>query len=292
MKKWIQSLDRILRGEATRLPQLQQGAIDIPVGGLSFLMLLLGMFYGACMGVSAVIGRWPTDKRYMGCEQMLASMAKVPMLYFLTLVVTFPSLYVFNALVGSRLSMLSVLRLLIASGGVMLAVLASFGPIVGFFAVSTTSYPFMQLLNVIVFSIAGFLSLAFLLRTLDRLSIAQEMEEFAQSSPPPEADAPDAPDAEEMPVAAQPPMRSWAATPGPLEKGHDRPTAKHISTIFRIWVCVFGLVGAQMSWVLRPFIGNPDSDFTFFRPRASNFFEALFDVAVRLMTGGSNGWHR
>ena len=36
--------------------------------------------------------------------QLFASAVKVPALFFLTLAVTFPSLYVFNALVGSRLA--------------------------------------------------------------------------------------------------------------------------------------------------------------------------------------------
>lgn len=80
--------------------------------------------------------------------------------------VTFPSLYVFNALVGSRLKGGSVLRLLVAAAGVMLAVMASLGPIVAFFAVSTTSYEFMKLLNVAVGVIAGGLGMAFMLRTL------------------------------------------------------------------------------------------------------------------------------
>jgi len=53
---------------------------------------------------------------------MLVSALKVPLLFFLTLVVTFPSLYVFNTLTGSRLTGESVLRLLVASSGVMLAV--------------------------------------------------------------------------------------------------------------------------------------------------------------------------
>ena len=75
--------------------------------------------------------------------QLVASMAKVPLLFYLTLLVTLPSLYVFNALVGSRLSLGTVIRLLVASLGVMVTVLASLGPIVAFFSVSTTSYPFM-----------------------------------------------------------------------------------------------------------------------------------------------------
>jgi hypothetical protein len=69
--------------------------------------------------------------------------------------VTFPSLYVFNALVGSRLNMVAMLRLVVAALCVMMAVLASLGPIVAFFAVSTTSYPFIKLLNVAAYAIAG-----------------------------------------------------------------------------------------------------------------------------------------
>ena len=103
--------------------------------------------------------------------QVVASMVKVPLLFYLTLLVTLPSLYVFNALVGSRLTLGTVVRLLVASLGVMVAVLASLGPIVAFFSVSTASYPFMLLFNVVVFAVAGVLGLSFLLQTLHRLSI-------------------------------------------------------------------------------------------------------------------------
>ena len=108
--------------------------------------------------------------------QIPASMLKVPALFLLTLVITFPSLYVFNALVGSRLKFLATLRLLIGSMAVMLAVLSSIGPIVAFFSISTTSYPFMVLLNVVVFALSGFLGLGFLLKTLRKLAYAMESE--------------------------------------------------------------------------------------------------------------------
>src|ERR687894_337040 len=102
MLHWIRSLDRVLKGDATRPDELRRGSIDVPLGGLS-----------------------------------------------------------------------AVVRLLIAALGVMLALQASFGTIVVFFSVSTTSYPFMVLLNVVLFAVSGFLGLAFLLQTLHRLSLAQ-----------------------------------------------------------------------------------------------------------------------
>src|SRR5438477_3377951 len=99
MWRSFQALDRILRGEATRLASLRTGRIDVPAGGLTGVILLLGVVYGFCMCWFAVFNRSEPEFR-----QVLASMLKVPALFFLTLLVTFPSLYVFNALVGSPLT--------------------------------------------------------------------------------------------------------------------------------------------------------------------------------------------
>ena len=136
------------------------------------MIVLLGMIYGLCMGSFSLMKEVPDalkdpNGRYL---QWFATVIKVPALFYLTLIVTFPSLYVFNALVGSRLTLVSVLRLLVASLAVNLAVLASLGPIVLFFSLTTKSYAFIQLLNVAAFTVAGVLGLAFLLQTLHRLT--------------------------------------------------------------------------------------------------------------------------
>src|SRR5690242_11022068 len=164
---WLKHLDRVIRGEATKASALHGGEIEQPVSGLVVIGIGLGAIYGLCMGSYAVFQRASEP-----ALQLIATTIKVPVLFFLTLAITFPSLYVFNALVGSRLSLLSVVRLLVISLVVMLTVLASLGPIVAFFSISTTSYPFMLLLNVLFYSIAGFLGLRCVLVTLDRLSAA------------------------------------------------------------------------------------------------------------------------
>src|SRR5436190_23683447 len=97
MRYFIRALDRVLKGEATRPEALRAGSVEVPLGGLTFVLLLLGVFYGLCMGAYAVITRWGTPKAFMGWEQAAASAVKVPLLFFLTLLVTLPSLYVFNA---------------------------------------------------------------------------------------------------------------------------------------------------------------------------------------------------
>ncbi len=255
---WLQHLDRILRGDATRLSQLRRGTIEVPAGGLTIVLAVLGMIYGLCMACFALFKS--TGPNFW---QLLSSALKVPALFFLTLAVTLPSLYVFNALVGSRLTLSSVIRLLIAALAVMLAVLASLGPIVAFFSVSTTSYSFMVLLNVLVFGVSGVLGLLFLLQTLHRLSLADTVEEERPSEP----------------VLLTP-----VEEPGALDPIDNRVLGRHVKTVFRLWVIVFGLVGAQMSWVLRPFIGDPTRPFVWFRARESNFFQAVAQALLNLFT--------
>jgi hypothetical protein len=136
----------------------------------------------------------------------------------------------------------------------MVAVLASLGPIVAFFSVSTTSYPFMLLFNVIVCAVSGALGLLFLLQTLHRLSLVDA-----------------------TPAALPNRESSRSAEPaGALDRVDDRVLGQHVKTVFRLWVIVFALVGAQMGWVLRPFVGNPDLPFVWFRGRESNFFQAVW----------------
>jgi hypothetical protein len=279
MYRAFKALDRVLRGEATQLPALREGNIPIPAGSLTGVLIVLGMIAGACTGLFAVITRYSDDPEHViqGWKQLLASTAKVPLLFCLTLLVTFPSLYVFNALVGSRLRMAAMLRLMIAALCVMMAVLASLGPIVAFFAVSTTSYPFMKLLTVVAYAVAGGLGLSFLLQTLHRLTLARVAESAPTTAepPPPPLEGSESTDA---------PERPYTPAPGALERVRAWQLDPRVRTIFQIWVVVFGLVGAQMSWVLRPFIGDPDKDFSFFRPRDSHFFQAVFQAIHKLFS--------
>jgi hypothetical protein len=240
----------------------------VPVSARALLPVLLGLgvIYGLCMGSFGLIRAY-TGTGLEGIArdgvvadawwQLLATTIKVPLLFAATLIVTLPSLYVFNALVGSRLSGRSVLRLLTAMLGVTLAVLASLGPIVAFFGVSTTSYPFMKVLNVACFAVAGSLGLAFLLRTLRRLVVV--------------------PTAGDREVPVETPE-------GEVVVAKDEDDRAKV--VFRIWIVVFALVGAQMSWVLRPFIGDPALPFAWFRDRESNFFVDVFEALLKLLGAG------
>ncbi|MCF7958567.1 MAG: hypothetical protein K9M57_08990 [Phycisphaerae bacterium] len=302
MLKWFRQLDKIIRGDATQMASLRAGQIEFPFGGITIALTILGLGFGLCMGSFKM-----TQGHEDAWKQLFASMVKFPLLFFLTLLVTFPSLYVFNALMGSRLSTSSTLRLLVAAFGIMLAMVASLGTIVVFFSLSTTSYSFMILLNVAVCAIAGVLGLTFLLRTLQRLILAQEYlycQEMGQDrkTATVENEVPvsedindehrDSPD--DVPVLEQEDetgsierklskIYDGKKNPDPLsqEGGFASDRAKKV---FRIWIFVFALVGAQMSWVLRPFIGHPDLPFQWFRPKEGDFFTAVLHTLGDLFT--------
>lgn len=279
MWQWIQQFDRLLRGEITAIPVLRIRGLQVPVLGLAFIIDVLGMAYGACMGLFALTATGSGSPM-----QIPASMIKVPALYLFTLVVTLPSLYVFNALLGSRLTLSATTRLLVCSLAVMLAVLASGGPIVAFFSLCTSSYYFMLLLNVTVFAVAGAFGLGFMLQTLHRMTLLQE---FAETEPAEQAGEPARPAeattiAEAHPAPAAPPPAPAVAAREKLR--HRRSTRN----VFSIWLIVFSLVGAQMGWVLRPFIGHAGVRFEWFAPKESSFFEAVFDAVQHLANGESN----
>lgn len=237
MWKALADLGALLRGQKTTAEQLALAREQLPLRRFVPIAILLGAAYGFFMGWFALTSRDPAEYR-----QVVAATLKLPALFLLTLGVTLPSLYVFTALTGCRLTFSATLRFLVAAVVVNLAVAASFGPILGFFTFSTTSYHFMILLNVALLGIAGLVGLTFLIRTLRRLA-----------APPP------------GPSDALPTVSEYDAETG----------MRSANRIFQIWIVIYSLVGAQMGWLLRPFIGSPDMPFEWFRPRSGNFFQAV-----------------
>ncbi len=273
----FKQLDELLRGRVTSPERLAQGQVELSLRRFVPLAIGLGATYGFFMGWYALSLHWggakPDPQRYW---QFVASMVKLPALFLLTLLVTFPSLYVFNTLIGCRLSFTATLRLLVGAAAVNVAVAASLGPILGFFTVSTTSYPFMVVLNVLLLGVSGCVALAFLLHTLRRMAYP-----VLPPMPPPSAPAESG---TSLPgsLAAEPrrelgPLDRLPAPMPDYAVGQAR-------TIFQVWLLIYGLVGAQMGWVLRPFIGSPNLPFTWLRPRGGNFFQAVFHQIQALLS--------
>ncbi len=253
MRDLLRHIDQLLRGHFTRREDLLAGRIALPSDRLVLAALVLGAIYGAFMGIFAVL-----RADHPSLPQLLATTVKVPLLFLATLVVTFPSLYVFSALANSRLRGPDTLRLLVAAITVNLALLASLGPVTGFFTLSTSSYPFLVVLNVIFFALSGITGLAFLRKALGSVFTPESV----PGVPTPPADP-------SLPTAA---------------RERPRTAVGAGQRVFTIWTLTYAFVGAQMGWILRPFIGTPTQEFTFFRPRDANFFEGVWQALRALFS--------
>jgi len=263
MVKWLKELDEVLRGQKADPRMLAAGTAHIHISPLVAASVALGIIYGICMGLYAVATRTPP------CfAQLAASALKVPALFFLTLVVTFPSLYVFSALLGVRLGPKDTLRLIVVPVTINLAVLASLGPITAFFTLSTTGYPFMKLLNVFFFAVAGLIGLKILLAMLSSLEVAQM----------PLAGMPSEPEKAKQPATDADKTTPAKPLPQPVSRGRTAA-----SKTFLVWVAIYAMVGAQMGWILRPFVGSPDLPFQLFRNREANFFVDVFRTLGHLL---------
>ncbi len=53
---------------------------------------------------------------------------------------------------------------------------------------------------------------------------------------------------------------------------NNAESANSRRTFMRLWVMLYGLVGSQMAWTLRPFVGAPSLPFELFRSLGGTFF--------------------
>ena len=271
MKRLFGQVDALLRGRLTRREDLERGEVAARAGTLMAACGVLGACYGAFMGLFAAVNAGSPS-----VLQVLSSAVKVPLLFLLTLAVTLPSLYVFSTLAGSHLAFSHTLRLLLGGTAVTLALLASFGPITGFFTLSTDSYPFMVVLNVLFFAAGGVAGLAFISQALNHVFGRRGSTTLAATPPDSGVEA-------ETPKVMEEPAPP--ATRAPRAASLSGPSSRAVF-VFQVWVFIYAVVGAQMGWILRPFVGSPELPFVVFRSRESNFFEAVGRTLRTLFGGG------
>jgi hypothetical protein len=181
-----------------------------------------------------------------GWKYALAAGIKLPLMFLLTLAICLPLLYVLNVLIGPRARFKVVLGLLVASIAVTGIVFASCTLILIFFMLSTANYEFIKLLNWCIFSVAGLYGVWFLRKGMMELDV----------SIPSESSTPDQAAAE---------------------------SKRGIGTIMNWWLVTYGIVGAQMAWLMRPFIGSPDTPFSLFRAQESNIYIEIVQSFGRLL---------
>jgi len=61
------------------------------------------------------------------------------------------------------------------------------------------------------------------------------------------------------------------------------PAEKQASmTLLYVWILLFGFVGTQLAWTLRPFFGSPGMTFSLYRDIDGNFYAEIFRTLSQL----------
>lgn len=199
--------------------------------------------YGSIMGI------------FYGVFQALSSAIKLPLLFLLTLAICLPTLYLFNLLYGGRLSPRQVLALALSAITVTSALTLAFAPISIFFLITARDYNFFKLLNVVILALTGVAGLQFLVSGMRSMNGLDQ------------------------------PERGLAAAADPDELLPARPAApRPVSMpLLWIWLFLYGFVGTQLGWTLRPFFGAPDLPFQIFRDLEGNFYTNIIQTIMQVL---------
>jgi hypothetical protein len=184
-----------------------------------------------------------------GILQALSSAIKLPILFLLTLAICLPTLYLFNLVFGARLSIQQAMALVLTAITVTSMLTLAFAPISLFFWITAPDYDFFKLLNVAILTLTGTVGLSFLLNGMRRMNALNAPVMVAPIEAPEHADT-------EKPQRIEP-------------QRIEQPVNM---SLLNLWVVLYGFVGTQLAWTLRPFFGDPGKPFEIFRSIDSNFY--------------------
>ncbi|WP_250029091.1 hypothetical protein [Paractinoplanes maris] len=290
-------IERILRD---RQGIWQQIVDDRDLPRLTGQMMISSMAALAVYG--AVLGS------FHGVLMALTSAVKLPLLFLATLTICLPTLYLFNLVFGARLSIRQSLSLVMVALTVTAMLALAFAPISLFFLITAPDYAFFKLLNVVILALSALVGLRFLtggMRVLNEHGLlapavapvvapaAEPAKELVTAGAPAEGTAngaapPAAAGPAPVPMPVQPPV-VHIPPPG-FASQHPRqrplqpagPPTPPSMTLLYIWILLFGFVGTQLAWTLRPFFGSPDKDFSLYRDIDGNFYAEIFRTIADL----------
>lgn len=149
----LAAVDRILRSHS--LCSADTGPLS--TRKVAVAVLALGPVYGVAMGSYA----WIAGERSLIAQipQMVYSGTKVPLLIAITVLISLPSFFVINTLMGLRSDFREALRAIVAAQAGLVIILCSLFPLTLFFYISTSalgvSYQLAVLMNAAMFGFAS-----------------------------------------------------------------------------------------------------------------------------------------
>jgi hypothetical protein len=278
-------IERILRDRAGIWDQIINER-DLP--RLILRMLLTSAIslavYGAVLGASN------------GWLQALVSTVKLPLLFLVTLAICLPTLYLFNLVFGARLSVLQACALIMVAITVTAVLTLAFAPISLFFLITARSYAFFKLLNVAILALTALVGLRFLtsgMRALNEQVVVESMlsNQVVVTADVSQRELVSATVGGAADPAAQPPTNGDARTArqnqnaakakAPQPAAGERPASM---LLLYIWILLFGFVGTQLAWTLRPFFGDPGKPFELFRDIDGTFYGDILSTLGSLLS--------
>ena len=236
--------------------------------------------YGAVLGAS---NSW---------LQALVSTVKLPLLFLATLAICLPTLYLFNLVFGARLSVLQTCALIMVAITVTAVLTFAFAPISLFFLITARSYAFFKLLNVGILILTALVGLRFLISGMRALNehvivVSRLSNQVVVSASLPERELVSATVGGAANPATPPPTNgSGPAAPQNQEAMAPHPAASERPAsmiLLYIWILLFGFVGTQLAWTLRPFFGNPRAPFELFRDLDGTFYGDILSTVGGLL---------
>jgi hypothetical protein len=257
-------IERILRDRESIWRQINE---ERDLRGLTVQMLVSSAIslavYGVVLGASNSF--W----------QALSSLIKLPLLFLATLAICLPTLYLFNLVFGARLSMAQAVALIMVSITVTSVLTLAFAPISLFFLVTAQNYAFFKLLNVSILVLTAIVGLRFLTVGMRALNEYNEQHR---------------PVALALPATEEPPVPQGNGAVATLVKTEAVPVPVRAPqptsmALLYIWILLFGFVGTQLAWTLRPFFGDPGQPFSLFRHISGTFYSDILHTISRLAGG-------
>jgi hypothetical protein len=193
------------------------------VGQFTLLLTVMTFVYGFIMGL------------YHSPLQAVVTAVKLPLLFLGTIAICFPSFFIIQLIIGSKLKLGQMLAIIMTGFLLMALIIVSFSPIVLFFFLTGSDYNFLQLLHMGVFAFGGIFGMILVLNAL-----------------------------------------KYSCD----EKGVYPRTGV---TVFQIWVLILAFVGMQLTWNLRPYLGDSGQPFKMFRKYDGNFYTVILDSARHMV---------
>jgi hypothetical protein len=225
---YFETFTSLLKDRQTFLKEIHEGVqLKSKISALLIFSFLCFSIYGAIIG------------SFHSPFQAMSSMIKLPALYLITLMVCLPALYIFNALFGSKKTLIQHVAYVLSAAAVIALLLCGFAPVVLFFlmTLSVKEYSFYLLMNVAIFMITGVFGVSFLYQAMRPVAGENEVAE----------------------------------------------TIKIRHQILQFWLMLYGFVGSQLGWTLRPFFGSP-GNFEVFRPKDGNFLTGVFQALGNILS--------